>query len=255
MLIHWNVVTLQPIFEKQLMKNDKIKNQYRVNEQIRVREVRIVSEGGSIVMPTRQALDMAREQGIDLVEISPNANPPVCRIIDYSKFLYQQKKRAKEMKAKQVKVEVKEIRFGPQTDEHDYQFKLKHAKEFLEEGNKVRAYVFFRGRSILFKEQGEVLLLRFANDLEDYGKVESMPKLEGKKMFLYMAPKKTSVTKKSQQARDREAAAADAKAAGKQPQAPSAADIDVESPANGGLLANAKISAEALKKLTETEEE
>ena len=111
------------------MKNDNIKNQYRVNEQIRVREVRIVGDGGSTVVPTRQALDMARDQGVDLVEISPNANPPVCRLIDYSKFLYQQKKRQKEMKAKQVKVEVKEIRFGPQTDEHDYQFKLKHAKE------------------------------------------------------------------------------------------------------------------------------
>ena len=132
------------------MKNDKIKNQYRVNEQIRVREVRIVGDSGSTVVPTRQALDMAREQGVDLVEISPNANPPVCRIIDYSKFLYQQKKRAKEMKAKQVKVEVKEIRFGPQTDEHDYQFKLKHAKEFLEDGNKVRAYVFFRRASRLW---------------------------------------------------------------------------------------------------------
>ena len=135
------------------MKNDKMKQQYRINEQIRVREVRIVGDDGSIVVPTRQALDMARDQEVDLVEISPNANPPVCRLIDYSKFLYQQKKRQKEMKAKQVKVEVKEIRFGPQTDEHDYQFKLKHAKEFLEEGNKVRAYVFFRGRSILFKEQ------------------------------------------------------------------------------------------------------
>ena len=121
------------------MKNDNLKNQYRINEQIRVREVRIVGDEGSTVVPTRDALNMAREQGVDLVEISPNANPPVCRLIDYSKFLYQQKKRQKEMKAKQVKVEVKEIRFGPQTDEHDYQFKLKHAKEFLEEGNKVRA--------------------------------------------------------------------------------------------------------------------
>ena len=138
------------------MKNDKLKNQYRINDQIRVREVRIVGDNGSTVVPTRDAINMAREQGVDLVEISPNANPPVCRLIDYSKFLYQQKKRQKEMKDKQVKVEVKEIRFGPQTDEHDYQFKLKHAKEFLEEGNKVRAYVFFRGRSILFKEQGEV---------------------------------------------------------------------------------------------------
>ena len=230
------------------MKNDKMKNQYRVNEQIRVREVRIVGDNGSTVVPTRQALDMAHDQGVDLVEISPNANPPVCRLIDYSKFLYQQKKRQKEMKAKQVKVEVKEIRFGPQTDEHDYQFKLKHAKEFLEEGNKVRAYVFFRGRSILFKEQGEVLLLRFANDLEEYGKVESMPSLEGKKMFLYLAPKKAGVAKKSQQARDREASEVEAKEASRQQQA----EVDVDMPANGGLFANAKISADALKKLTET---
>ena len=229
------------------MKNDKMKNQYRINEQIRVREVRIVGEDGSTVVPTRQALDMARDQGVDLVEISPNANPPVCRLIDYSKFLYQQKKRQKEMKAKQVKVEVKEIRFGPQTDEHDYQFKLKHAKEFLEEGNKVRAYVFFRGRSILFKEQGEVLLLRFANDLEEYGKVEGMPSLEGKKMFLYLAPKKAGVAKKSQQARDREASEAEAKENAKQLAAE-------EKPSNSGLFANAKISADALKKLTETDE-
>ena len=235
------------------MKNDKMKQQYRVNEQIRVREVRIVGDNGSTVVPTRDALNMAREQGVDLVEISPNANPPVCRLIDYSKFLYQQKKRAKEMKAKQVKVEVKEIRFGPQTDEHDYQFKLKHAKEFLEEGNKVRAYVFFRGRSILFKEQGEVLLLRFANDLEEVGKVEGMPSLEGKKMFLYLAPKKAGEKKKSQQARDREASEAVAKEA-KAVQATEVKDVDTETPANGGLFANAKISADALKKLTETEE-
>ena len=230
------------------MKNDNMKNQYRINEQIRVREVRIVGDGGSTVLPTREALDMARDQGVDLVEISPNANPPVCRLIDYSKFLYQQKKRQKEMKAKQVKVEVKEIRFGPQTDEHDYQFKLKHAKEFLEEGNKVRAYVFFRGRSILFKEQGEVLLLRFANDLEEYGKVEGMPSLEGKKMFLYLAPKKAGVAKKSQQARDREASVVDAK------EAPHLQAVE-EKPSNGGLLANAKISADALKKLTEEAED
>ena len=223
------------------MKNDKMKNQYRVNEQIRVREVRIVSDGNSTVMPTRHALDMAREQGVDLVEISPNAQPPVCRLIDYSKFLYQQKKHAKEMKAKQVKVEVKEIRFGPQTDEHDYNFKLKHAQEFLSEGNKVRAYVFFRGRSILFKEQGEVLLLRFANDLEEYAKVEQLPKLDGKKMFLYLAPKKAGVVKKSQQKLDREKREAEAK---------TIKDIEENAmPANGGLLANAKVSAEALKAL------
>ena len=234
------------------MKNDKLKNQYRINDQIRVREVRIVGDNGSTVVPTRDAINMAREQGVDLVEISPNANPPVCRLIDYSKFLYQQKKRQKEMKAKQVKVEVKEIRFGPQTDEHDYQFKLKHAKEFLEEGNKVRAYVFFRGRSILFKEQGEVLLLRFANDLEEVGKVEGMPSLEGKKMFLYLAPKKAGAQKKSQQARDRErlsgmAAEAEAKEQAKQQKEAE----ETATPANGGLLANAKISADALKKLTE----
>ena len=224
------------------MKNDKMKNQYRVNEQIRVREVRVVSEGGSEVMPTRKALDMARQQGVDLVEISPNAQPPVCRIVDYSKFLYQQKKHAKEMKQKQVKVETKEIRFGPQTDEHDYQFKLKHAMEFLNEGNKVRAYVFFRGRSILFKEQGEVLLLRFANDLEEYGKVEQLPKLDGKKMFLYLAPKKTGAVKKSQQKMDREKREADANA--KKEEA-----VNTEMPANGGLLANAKVSEAALKAL------
>ena len=225
------------------MKNDKMKNQYRVNEQIRVREVRIVSDGNSTVMPTRHALDMAREQGVDLVEISPNAQPPVCRLIDYSKFLYQQKKHAKEMKAKQAKVEIKEIRFGPQTDEHDYNFKLKHAQEFLTEGNKVRAYVFFRGRSILFKEQGEVLLLRFANDLEEYAKVEQLPKLDGKKMFLYLAPKKAGVVKKSQQKMDREKREAEAR---------SAKDVEngvEEMPTNGGLLANAKVSAEALKAL------
>ena len=240
------------------MKNDSKKNQYRVNEQIRVREVRIVGEGGSTVVPTRQALDMAREQGVDLVEISPNANPPVCRLIDYSKFLYQQKKRQKEMKAKQVKVEVKEIRFGPQTDEHDYQFKLKHAKEFLEEGNKVRAYVFFRGRSILFKEQGEVLLLRFANDLEEVGKVEGMPSLEGKKMFLYLAPKKAGVAKKSQQARDRERLRVgdDESGMASKAEARESAKMQEEqaAPSNGGLFANAKISADALKKLTETED-
>ena len=223
------------------MKNDKMKNQYRVNEQIHVREVRVVSEDGSEVMPTRKAMDLARQQGVDLVEISPNAQPPVCRLIDYSKFLYQQKKRQKEMKQKQVKVEVKEIRFGPQTDEHDYQFKLKHAQEFLLEGNKVRAYVFFRGRSILFKEQGEVLLLRFANDLEEYGKVESMPALEGKKIFLYLAPKKAGVAKKSQQKRDREAEEAKGSASG-------VAEVE-EAPKDGGLFGNAKNGAEALQKL------
>lgn len=173
-----------------------MKFQYRVNEQIRSREVRIIGDDvESTVMPTHRALQIAEQKGLDLVEISPNAVPPVCRLIEYSKFLYQQKKRQKELKAKQVKIEVKEIRFGPQTDEHDYNFKLKHAKEFLTDGDKVKAYVFFRGRSILFKEQGEVLLLRFANDLEEYGKVEQMPVLEGKRMIIFIAPKKTPVKK------------------------------------------------------------
>lgn len=196
------------------MKGDKNnKNQLRVNEQIRAREVRIVGDGiESTVLPLREALQLAEDKEVDLVEISPTANPPVCRLIDYSKYLYQQKKKAKEIKAKQVKVDVKEIRFGPQTGEADYAFKLKHAKEFLTDGNKVRAYVFFKGRSIVFKEQGEVLLLRFANDLEEVAKVESMPNLEGKRMFLTLAPKKAGQPKKSQQKRDNEAAEAEAKA-------------------------------------------
>ncbi len=163
-----------------------------------------------IVMPTRDALRMADEMELDLIEISPKADPPVCRIADYQKFLYQQKKKAKEIKAKQVKVVIKEIRFGPQTDDHDYNFKLKpaqnflkegakvnynfklkHAQNFLKEGAKVKAYVFFRGRSIVFKEQGEILLLRFATDLEELAKVEMMPKLDGKKMNMILAPKNT----------------------------------------------------------------
>ena len=145
------------------MKNDNLKEQYRINERIRVREVRLVGDNIETgVYPIAQALKIAEEQGMDLVEISPNAAPPVCRVIDYQKFLYQQKKRQKEQKAKSVKVVVKEIRFGPQTDDHDYNFKLKHATNFLKEGCKVKAYVFFRGRSIVFKEQGEILLLRLS---------------------------------------------------------------------------------------------
>lgn len=177
------------------MKGDNKKQQYRINEQIRVREVRIVGDGiESQVVPTHDALKKAEQMGVDLVEISPTAQPPVCRLIDYSKFLYQVKKKAKEMKAKQVKIEIKEIRFGPQTAEADYAFKLKHAIEFINQGNKVKAYVFFKGRSIVFKEQGEVLLLRFASDLEDIAKVESMPLMEGKKMNIMLAPKKLSST-------------------------------------------------------------
>ena len=179
------------------MKKDNLKQNYRVNEQIRVREVRIVGDDiESTVVPTYKALQIAEQKGVDLVEISPNAQPPVCRLIDYSKFIYQQKKHQKEMKSKQVKIEVKEIRFGPQTDDHDYNFKLKHAQGFLSDGDKVKAYVFFKGRSILFKEQGEVLLLRFAQDLEEYGKVEQMPQLEGKRMIMFIAPKKLTAAPK-----------------------------------------------------------
>ena len=185
------------------MKNDNLKNQYRVNEQIRVNEVRIVGDDiESMVVPTSKALRMAEERGVDLVEISPTAVPPVCRLIEYSKFLYQQKKRQKEQKAKQVKIDVKEIRFGPQTDDHDYNFKLKHAISFLQDGDKVKAYVFFKGRSILFKEQGEILLLRFAKDLEDYGKLEMMPLLEGKRMTIMVAPKKATPVKKEKPAQN-----------------------------------------------------
>ena len=142
------------------------------------------------IYPIAQALQMAQERELDLVEIAPNAEPPVCKIIDYQKFVYQQKKKAKEQKANASKVVIKEIRFGPQTDEHDYQFKLNHAKSFLQEGSKVKAYVFFRGRSILFSEQGEKLLLRFALELEEFGKAEQMPKLEGKRMIMMIAPVK-----------------------------------------------------------------
>ena len=140
--------------------------------------------------PIAEALRIADELELDLIEISPNAVPPVCRVLDYQKYLYQQRKRAKEQKAKSTKVVVKEIRFGPQTDDHDYNFKLKHAIGFLKEGAKVKAYVFFKGRSILFKEQGEVLLLRFANELEEYAKVEQLPLLEGKRMTIMLSPKK-----------------------------------------------------------------
>lgn len=169
---------------------------YVINEYIRAREVRLVGDNVEQgIYPIEKARRIAEEMELDLIEISPNAEPPVCRILDYQKFLYQQKKRQKEQKAKAAKVVVKEIRFGPQTDDHDYNFKLKHAMGFLKEGSKVKAYVFFRGRSILFKEQGEVLLLRFANDLEEYGKVEMMPVLEGKRMTIMLTPLKTPAKK------------------------------------------------------------
>lgn len=178
--------------------NKKAKFEYRINQEIRSREVRLIGDNVEQgVYTVQEAQRIANDLELDLVEISPNVNPPVCRVVDYQKFIYQQKKHQKEQKAKAVKVVVKEIRFGPQTDDHDYNFKLKHAKSFLGEGAKVKAYVFFRGRSIVFKEQGEVLLLRFANDLEDYAKVESMPVLEGKRMTIMLAPKKGAQPKKA----------------------------------------------------------
>ena len=164
--------------------------EHRINEFIRVPEVRLVGDNVEQgVYPTRKALEMADELELDLVEISPNATPPVCRVIDYSKFVYEQKKKQKEIKSNAKQTVVKEIRFGPNTNDHDFEFKLKHAIKFLESGEKVRAYVHFKGRAIVFKEQGEILLLRFAQALEDYWKVDLLPKLEGKRMFLTLAPK------------------------------------------------------------------
>ena len=162
-----------------------------INEQIRYKLVRIVGENtdGQGVVSIEEARRMAESLELDLVLISDKADPPICRVIDFQKFLYQQKKKQKEIRANTQKVVVKEIRFGPNTDEHDYNFKLKHAQNFLEEGSKVKAYVFFKGRSILFKEQGEILLLRFAQDLEELGKVEQLPKLEGKRMTIFLTPK------------------------------------------------------------------
>ncbi len=171
------------------MKNDKLSDQFLINDQIRAREVRLVGDDMEPrVVSLREALRIADEMELDLVEISPNAVPPVCKVVDYSKFIYQLKKKQKEQKAKQVKIDVKEIRFGPQTDDHDYNFKLKHAIGFLQDGDKVKAYVFFKGRSILFKEQGEEILARFVKDLEEYGKQEKAPVLEGKRMTTFIAP-------------------------------------------------------------------
>lgn len=164
---------------------------HRINEKIRVPEVRVVGEGiQQGIYPVSKAIQMAEQLELDLVEISPNASPPVCKIIDYKKYLYEQKKRQKELKAKQSKIVIKEIRFGPNTDDHDFQFKLNHAKKFLSEGSKLKAFVFFKGRSIVFKDRGEILLLKFAQELEDYGVVESMPDLQGKKMTIIINPKK-----------------------------------------------------------------
>ena len=189
--------------DRQKRGNDRnSKDPYRINEGITAREVRLVGDNVEQgIYSIDQALKIANELELDLIEISPNAEPPVCRLLDYQKFLYQQRKRQKEQKQKAAKVVVKEIRFGPQTDDHDYNFKLKHAIGFLKEGSKVKAYVFFRGRSILFKEQGEVLLLRFANDLEEYGKVEMMPVLEGKRMTIMLSPLKQGQNQKKDTAK------------------------------------------------------
>lgn len=182
---------------------DDEKYRFRVNDQIRINEVRLVGDnldavsevaGETVdagnVFPTRQVREWARQLDLDLVEISPNAKPPVVRIIDFNKFLYEKKKKEKELKAKAAKTVVKEIRFGPNTDDHDFDFKLRHAQKFLEEGSKVKAYVHFRGRTIVFKDRGELLLLRFLKELEDYGAPESLPKMEGRRMIVVVAPKK-----------------------------------------------------------------
>ncbi|CAI8381172.1 translation initiation factor IF-3 [Flavobacteriaceae bacterium] len=168
-----------------VIKQDK----HRINRKITAEELRLVGDNVEIgVYSLAQALAIANEQGLDLVEISPKAVPPVCKVMDYKKFLYEQKKREKALKSKAAKVVVKEIRFGPNTDDHDYNFKKKHAEKFLKEGAKLKAFVFFKGRSIIFKEQGQILLLRLAQDLEALGKVEQMPKLEGKRMIMFIAP-------------------------------------------------------------------
>ena len=173
------------------MRNPAQEDAHQINDKIRAKEVRLVGDNVEPgVYPTSEALKMAEEQELDLVVISDKAEPFICRILDYKKVLYEQKKKQKELKAKQVKVVIKEIRFGPQTDEHDFQFKKKHAEKFLEEGSKLKTYVFFKGRSIVFKDQGEILLLKLAQELEHVGKVDQMPKLEGKRMIMLMSPKK-----------------------------------------------------------------
>ncbi len=173
-----------------------VEEPYKINERIQAREVRVVGENVEQgIFPIAQALIMAKAQSLDLVEISPNAVPPVCRVIDYSKFKYEQKKKQKEIKANAQKVVIKEIRFGPNTDDHDFEFKLKHATTFLKEGAKVKAYVHFVGRSIVFKDRGLLLLDRFSKGLEEVGKIEQEPKLEGKRMIMFLAPKVVAVKK------------------------------------------------------------
>lgn len=176
--------------KRNFRRPQKPENPHNINEHITAKKVRLVGDNIEVdVYSIFDARKIAEELELDLVEISPNADPPVCKVIDYKKFLYDQKKKQKEIKNKAQKVVIKEIRFGPNTDEHDFQFKLKHAIKFLEEGAKVKAYVFFKGRTIVFKDRGEILLLKFAQELEDLGKVESLPKLEGKRMTMFIAPK------------------------------------------------------------------
>ena len=173
------------------MKSTKKNKDHKINEKITAHEIRLVGDNIDVgVYQLPKALAISEELELDLVEISPKASPPVCKILDYKKFLYEQKKREKALKSKATKVTIKEIRFGPQTDEHDYEFKKKHAEKFLNDGAKLKAFVFFKGRSIVFKEQGQILLLRLAQDLEEIGKVEQMPQLEGKRMIMFIAPKK-----------------------------------------------------------------
>ncbi|QOR75620.1 MAG: translation initiation factor IF-3 [Thermoflavifilum sp.] len=175
-----------------LSPRKKDTSEFRINHMIRAREVRVVGDNVETgIYPLDEALRMAEEQGLDLVEISPNANPPVCKIIDYNKFLYERRKKEKEIKAKSAKSEVKELRFTPNTDDHDFEFKLRHAEKFLKEGNKVKAYVQFKGRAIMFKERGELILLKLAERLAEVGTLEGMPKLEGRRMHAVIAPKST----------------------------------------------------------------
>ncbi|TVQ14157.1 MAG: translation initiation factor IF-3 [Bacteroidetes bacterium] len=169
----------------------KPEDPHNINERIKAPVVRVVGdEMEPSIMQTKEAILLAEEKGLDLVEIAPTANPPVCKILDYKKFLYEQKKKQKEVKANAAKIVVKEIRLGPNTDDHDFNFKMKHAHKFLEDGAKIKVFVFFKGRSIVYKEKGEVVLLKFAQELEEVGKVEQMPKLEGKRMIMFISPKK-----------------------------------------------------------------
>lgn len=176
---------------RRIVRPVKREPDHRINERIRAAEVRVVGDNVEVgVYSIDEARKIAEDQGLDLVEISPNADPPVCKVIDYKKFLYEKKKKEKEIKAKTQKTVIKEIRFGPNTDDHDFEFKSKHGEKFLQEGAKVKAYVHFKGRAIVHKERGELLLLKFAQRLEEWGQVEQMPKLEGKRMIMFIAPKK-----------------------------------------------------------------